>query len=723
MKHRDGIKMYCPHNRKSRDPRQKDKARVRLNKFYNQANPCQVKGWAKLNIDNSYTITSIELAHNHSTNAELYGGYQSVRSRIENIHKPNWLTYTKVKAKPKNVAEVLSEELKVTYSAKDIHNRFQKVRVTKEIDAVSLKTDIENKGGRVRYSVDSTNQQIKTLWVQTKHMKDELYDCNPNLFETDLTHQTNSNNYKLWIATYLNTKYDRWDVAGLLFLAMESQDNVKQGIEYFRLSLPSSEMPGIFMVDKDFNFMDILQSNFPSSIILLCAEHTKRYFKEKVLICSKSFWLNGSYLKQEEKVEILNLIDKVRCSESMEIYHQEEERLMSKTQTLVVKPGNVKNTQWFHDYYTKNWKSCEEKWVWLYRKRLLTLGSNDTNAAEATFSVTKDAIRNEFNGHLPTINQLLYFLPNFFDKRIRRNNLRDAKTFLSPSCPEPSYQNALTKASSVITRTGVKLFHKACNSAVEEENKLLVNLQEETVTEKFKSGYLPKYRISENCCKCNCSSYARLGICKHLVIFRRYKGIPVFNINMFNPCLIRRDYRPEGQAVIPIPMLPPRQEIENQVEENNAGLTCTDNYQLARRCTDLTAELVSNLDSSACEKFLQVQMKLNEEILNGSDVNTTIQLHIPSSYEKMLNNQIEQYNELIERETLALKLKSPFTHAQNVQLLSQISCYNKTYPKPANSSPTFYTGLMKKGKTKPTKRKGCPSTPNNLRKNKKRKYY
>ena len=159
MKQPNGIKMYCPHNRKSRNRSHKDKVRVRLNKFHNEANPCQVKGWAKLNIDNSYTITSIELHHNHLTNAELYGGYQSVRSRAENIHKPNWLKYAKVKAKPKNVAEVLSEELKVTYSAKDIHNRFQKVRVTKEIDAVSLKTDIENKGGRVRYSVDSTNQQ------------------------------------------------------------------------------------------------------------------------------------------------------------------------------------------------------------------------------------------------------------------------------------------------------------------------------------------------------------------------------------------------------------------------------------------------------------------------------------------------------------------------------------------------------------------------------------
>ena len=136
-----GIYLYCPHSRKQ-ESSDKVKARIRLNKLYNDANPCQVKGRAKLNPDNSYTITSLELTHNHPTNAELYGTYSSVRARMENIHKPKWETYAKAKT-TKNVAEVLSKELKLTYTAKDIRNRVNKVNVSKETDVSSLKENIE----------------------------------------------------------------------------------------------------------------------------------------------------------------------------------------------------------------------------------------------------------------------------------------------------------------------------------------------------------------------------------------------------------------------------------------------------------------------------------------------------------------------------------------------------------------------------------------------------
>ena len=422
------ILLYCPHSRRRKSTARLEH-RPNQNRMYNENNPCQVRGNVRRNeCDQSYVITSIFLEHNHAQSSSIYGTYRTVRSRKEKIDNQQWLMFKKVKAKPSNIAQTLSEELDITLSRQDVYNRLAKVTTSHETNVRDLKTDIEAKGGIVNYTLDPSSQNVNTLWIQTKKMRDELFECSPHLFETDLTHQTNSNNYKLWTAAYLNTKFDRWDVAGILLLAMESKENVHQGLGHFQQSLPLLKESPIFIVDKDFNFIDVLQTLFPASKILLCAEHTKRYFKDQVIVTSKSFWSDHNcYLTKEEKDQIFADIEIVRKSQTEQQYLENEQMLLNKTSTLVVRPGNVKKNQWFKDYYLKNWKSCSEKWVWAYRKKLLTLGANDTNGCEGAFGVIKAAINSEFKGVLPSINALIGFLPKFFDRRIERNNVRDLK--------------------------------------------------------------------------------------------------------------------------------------------------------------------------------------------------------------------------------------------------------------------------------------------------------
>ena len=59
----------------------------------------------------------------------------------------------------------------------------------------------------------------------------------------------------------------------------------------------------IFFVDKDFNFMNVLHQTFPTSTILLCAVHMDRYFTDKVVVTSRSYWPNsGVYITSDEKI-------------------------------------------------------------------------------------------------------------------------------------------------------------------------------------------------------------------------------------------------------------------------------------------------------------------------------------------------------------------------------------------------------------------------------------
>ena len=60
----------------------------------------------------------------------------------------------------------------------------------------------------------------------------------------------------------------------------------------------------------------------------------------------------------------------VRDSSSMEQYVQRKAVLFDMTESLLVRPGRVKHAVFFSDYYNKNWESCREMCVLLFRKNL-----------------------------------------------------------------------------------------------------------------------------------------------------------------------------------------------------------------------------------------------------------------------------------------------------------------------------------------------------------------
>ena len=89
-------------------------------------------------------------------------------------------------------------------------------------------------------------------------------------------------------------------------------------------------------------------------------------------------WKQGSYLCAGDKEVILSQVKLVRDSPSQKAYEEREKKLLEITRDLLVRPGQTVNLISFSEYYAKNWKSCDFRWILAFRKNLPTKGCNDT---------------------------------------------------------------------------------------------------------------------------------------------------------------------------------------------------------------------------------------------------------------------------------------------------------------------------------------------------------
>ena len=266
---------------------------------------------------------------------------------------------------------------------------------------------IKAAGGEVKYKKAEGTNDVQTLFIQTVTMKKNLARNKPTLFESDTTFGTQSEGYKTWCAVFYDHFVGKWEVAGIVMLSTESHENVEDGLKFFKDSLNYAigGTKWIFFVDKDFDYITVLEIVFDGAIVLLCNVHTGRYFREKVLT-NKAFYGDPEdyqYLGKYDKDDLMDAVLSVRDSPSEELYIQREAELIEKTKDLSVRPGQNAFPVKFEDYYNKNWKSCSVRWVRAFRKNLPLNGVMDTQAAESTFSAIKRFIRRKFPGRKPTL--------------------------------------------------------------------------------------------------------------------------------------------------------------------------------------------------------------------------------------------------------------------------------------------------------------------------------
>ena len=143
-----------------------------------------------------------------------------------------------------------------------------------------------------------------------------------------------------------------WEVAGLLFISSETKEKVEPGYAFFCDSLvrhglnTGGEGPLIFYLDKDFDYISVIETFFPNSYVFLCFIHTRRYFKDKVFT-GKAQWGDGSFLTGGDKEQLLLQLSLVRDSPTEALYHERETKLLAMARDLTVRAGQAINTTTF----------------------------------------------------------------------------------------------------------------------------------------------------------------------------------------------------------------------------------------------------------------------------------------------------------------------------------------------------------------------------------------
>jgi hypothetical protein len=78
----------------------------------------------------------------------------------------------------------------------------------------------------------------------------------------------------------------------------------------------------IFFLDKDFDYINVIEDIFTDCLVFLCFIHTRRYFKDKVLT-GTSQWTDSSFLSGGDKEELLKQVTLVRDSPNSEAIQRE----------------------------------------------------------------------------------------------------------------------------------------------------------------------------------------------------------------------------------------------------------------------------------------------------------------------------------------------------------------------------------------------------------------
>ena len=220
----------------------------------------------------------------------------------------------------KNIAEVLTKKTGKSFSSQDVRNIVTRIKDTNmNVETIEeVLAEIKEDAGDVKYKKKDGSNDVEVLFIQTETMIKGVVKNRPDLFESDTTFGTQIEGYKIWCPVYYDQFVGKWEVAALVFLSTERKENVESGIRMFKDSLKYryEQHRFIFIVDKDFDYINVLEEFFPGSIVLLCNVHTSRYFREKVFM-NKAFWgdpKDAQYLGKFDKDELMEQLQLVRDS-------------------------------------------------------------------------------------------------------------------------------------------------------------------------------------------------------------------------------------------------------------------------------------------------------------------------------------------------------------------------------------------------------------------------
>ena len=223
---------------------------------------CPVKINLNEQEDGSWEVTTCILEHvGHPVSSKVFYSHQQSK-KLDDDDKEFVRGLLRVRANPRNIADVLRERTGKDFKTQDVRNLISRIKQHEELSSVEeALAEIKDGGGEVRYRKEEGNDNVDVLWVQTADMKKQLIKIKPQVFECDTTFGTQAEGYKLYVPVFHSNITNRWEVAGLLFLSTETKEKVEHGLKFFKDSLPYNIGDGtkkfIFFADKDFDYIEV----------------------------------------------------------------------------------------------------------------------------------------------------------------------------------------------------------------------------------------------------------------------------------------------------------------------------------------------------------------------------------------------------------------------------------------------------------------------------------
>ena len=437
------------------------------------------------------------------------------------------------------------------------------------------------------------------MTLSSLKMRNAFRSSDPPLIQVDTTFELEAARYKVMAAVYLNPTTNKSELAFLALMCDETNETVEFALKAFKKICLRFTL--IFMVDKDFGQILVLNSVFPGSRILLCNFHAIKFMR--TLIASAPIVV-------ETKTEILTQFKKVLYANTEDMFKVEDKKFVKICGAITVKTG--KNQSSLAEYYIRNWRQCKEMWVKYYRKSLSCLGDNTSNRVERYFWTLKKAFQDTFLS-LPNTLTAAVHLVKFSDERLgERYSFATNKTVIIND-KDPKIRKLNVAASKCLNDRGCTIFHAAQKRLEEVGDNLEISGDE--VIQHFGD----KSRLySTTVIACNCSfASTHQSPCVHILYLRRESNDEVFSQELFHVRYHRTsdDFEtPAAGEDMTEEFVDEREVQDDELEDNNnvpEVLVLNDKQKYAR-VMPVLLRLGNLISCHPTKKFLQYMDALNE---------------------------------------------------------------------------------------------------------------
>ena len=509
------LKFCCKHGGRKRIKKCKGE---RINQHYNNMGCKAVIMFYKSRKDGTLSCTSVDNNHNHDLSEAVYK-HDNIELSKEELDLCANLSHAN--AKPSQIKRVLKEKFRKEVTIQKLKNLMRKIPAGDahdEVDFNEFFTALEADGGQVDW-LDDPDGSVRCMTFASSKMLKAFQSSDPPLIQLDTTFELEEARYKLMAAVYLNPTTNKSEVA---FMALMSDEtNISMEFALSRLKQICLRYTLIFIVDKDFGQLAVLNSIFPNSRILLCIFHAIKFMKNLIATAP---------VVVDKKKALLDQFKKVLYANTEDIFKKKDAKFLRVCGNVTIKSGEGQKS--LADYYQRNWNSCQNMWVKCFRKSLPCLGDNTSNRVERYFWTVKKAFKDTFMA-LPKTVTAAVSLIKFADQRLMEKYMFSKNKVLVIYDENKEVLENNEKASQILNDRGCILFHASQKKLAENMNKYTAAADNTKVIEGFSRGLTRSYEASLTSCNCSFSS-THQAPCPHTLFLRKESGESIFSPELFH---------------------------------------------------------------------------------------------------------------------------------------------------------------------------------------------